>query len=98
MVSAELFRNFLTIYREGSVSAAARSRHLTQSAVELPNSRRFWQPVLGLRLETQLRFVVPDLPTVVDAVEQGFGVIIVPDFLTVPPTPHHRVFKPRPTK
>ena len=33
MISAELFRNFLTVYREGSVSSAARSRHLTQSAV-----------------------------------------------------------------
>ena len=33
MIGAELFRNFLTIYREGSVSAAARVRHLTQSAV-----------------------------------------------------------------
>jgi DNA-binding transcriptional LysR family regulator len=33
MISAELFRNFLAIYREGSVSSAARVRHLTQSAV-----------------------------------------------------------------
>jgi DNA-binding transcriptional LysR family regulator len=33
MISTELFRNFLTVYREGSVSSAARSRHLTQSAV-----------------------------------------------------------------
>jgi len=33
MISAELFRNFLTIYREGSVSSAARVRHLTQSAI-----------------------------------------------------------------
>src|SRR5580704_9485337 len=33
MIQAELFRNFLTVYREGSVSSAARSRHLTQSAV-----------------------------------------------------------------
>ncbi len=98
MVSAELFRNFLTIYREGSVSAAARSRHLTQSAVELPNSRRFWQPVLGLRLETQLRFVVPDLPTVVDAVEQGFGVSIVPDFIGAPAIAQERVFEIWPIK
>src|ERR1700745_3346344 len=33
MIRAKLVRNFLTVYREGSVSSAARSRHLTQSAV-----------------------------------------------------------------
>ena len=41
MIGAELFRNFLTIYREGSVSAAARVRHLTQS--RLANSFRPWK-------------------------------------------------------
>ena len=62
-------------------------------SVELPNTRRFWQQVLGLRLEAQLRFVVPDLRTVVHAVEQGFGVSIVPDFIGVPAITAKRVFE-----
>jgi DNA-binding transcriptional LysR family regulator len=62
-------------------------------SVELPNTRRFWQQVLGVRLESQLRFVVPDLRTVVHAVEQGFGVSIVPDFIGVPAIAQNRVFE-----
>jgi DNA-binding transcriptional LysR family regulator len=62
-------------------------------SVELPNTRRFWQQVLGLRLEAQLRFVIPDLRTVVHAVEQGFGVSIVPDFIGVPAITAKRVFE-----
>jgi DNA-binding transcriptional LysR family regulator len=60
-------------------------------SVELPNTRRFWQQAFGLRLEAQLRFVVPDLRTVVHAVEQGFGVSIVPDFIGNPAIARKRV-------
>jgi DNA-binding transcriptional LysR family regulator len=60
-------------------------------SVELPNTRRFWQQAFGLRLEAQLRFVVPDLRTVVHAVEQGFGVSIVPDFIGDPAIAQKRV-------
>jgi DNA-binding transcriptional LysR family regulator len=67
-------------------------------SVELPNTRRFWQQVLGLRLETQLRFVVPDLRTVVHAVEQGFGVSIVPDFIGRPAIAQKRVCEIWPIK
>lgn len=62
-------------------------------SVELPNTRRFWQQVLGLRLEAQLRFVAPDLRTVVHAVEQGFGVSIVPDFIGDPAVAEKRVIE-----
>jgi DNA-binding transcriptional LysR family regulator len=67
-------------------------------SVELPNTRRFWQQVFGLRLEAQLRFVVPDLRTVVHAVERGFGVSIVPDFIGNPAIAQKRVFEIWPIK
>ena len=67
-------------------------------SVELPNTRRFWQQVLGLRLEAQLRLVVPDLRTVVHAVEQGFGVSIVPDFIGIPAIAQKRAFEIWPIK
>jgi DNA-binding transcriptional LysR family regulator len=75
-----------------------KSQYWVGYSVELPNTRRFWQQVLGLRLETQLRFVVPDLRTVVHAVEQGFGVSIVPDFIGVPAIAQKRVFEIWPIK
>jgi DNA-binding transcriptional LysR family regulator len=66
-------------------------QHWVGYSVELPNTRRFWQQAFGLRLEAQLRFVVPDLRTVVHAVEQGFGVSIVPDFIGNPAIAQKRV-------
>jgi DNA-binding transcriptional LysR family regulator len=67
-------------------------------SVELPNTRRFWQQILGVRLEAQLRLVVPDLRTVVHAVEQGFGLSIVPDFIGIPAIAQKRVFEVWPIK
>ena len=67
-------------------------------SVELPNTRRFWQQVFGLRLEAQLRFVAPDLRTVVHAVEQGFGVSIVPNFIGDPAIAEKRVIEIWPIK
>jgi len=67
-------------------------------SVELPNTRRFWQQVFGLRLEAQLRFVAPDLRIVVHAVERGFGVSIVPDFIGDPAIVQKRVFEIWPIK
>jgi DNA-binding transcriptional LysR family regulator len=66
-------------------------QHWVGYSVELPNTRRFWQQAFGLRLEARLRFVVPDLRTVVHAVEQGFGVSIVPDFIGNPAIAQKRV-------
>ena len=75
-----------------------KSQYWVGYSVELPNTRRFWQQVLGLRLEAQLRFVVPDQRTVVHAVEQGFGVSIVPDFIGNPAIAQKRVFEIWPIK
>ncbi|MBV8214018.1 MAG: LysR family transcriptional regulator [Verrucomicrobia bacterium] len=75
-----------------------KTQHWVGYSVELPNTRRFWQQVLGLRLEGQLRFVVPDLRTVVHAVEQGFGVTIVPDFIGNPAITQKRVCEIWPIK
>ena len=66
-------------------------QHWVGYSVELPNTRRVWQQAFGLRLEAQLRFVVPDLRTVVHAVEHGFGVSIVPDFIGNPAIAQKRV-------
>lgn len=73
-------------------------QHWVGYSVELPNTRRFWQQAFGLRLEAQLRFVVPDLRTVVHAVEQGFGVSIVPDFIGNPAIARKRVLEIWPIK
>jgi DNA-binding transcriptional LysR family regulator len=73
-------------------------KHWVGYSVELPNTRRFWQQAFGPRLEPQLRFVVPDLRTVVHAVEQGFGVSIVPDFIGSLAIAQKRVFEIWPIK
>jgi DNA-binding transcriptional LysR family regulator len=77
----------------GHLANWIRHQYWVGYSVELPNTRRFWQQVLGLRLETQLRFVAPDLRTVVHAVEQGFGFSIVPDFIGIPAIAQKRVFE-----
>ena len=82
-----------TLRSVGRLGKWIKNQYWVGYSVELPNTRRFWQQVLGLRLEAQLRFVVPDLRTVVHAVEQGFGVSIVPDFIGLPAIAQKRVFE-----
>ncbi|WP_350241091.1 LysR family transcriptional regulator [Deinococcus sonorensis] len=48
---------------------------------ELPNTRRFWQQHLRARFEARLSVVVPDLRSVLRAVELGYGLSIVPELL-----------------
>ncbi|ULH14043.1 LysR family transcriptional regulator (plasmid) [Deinococcus sp. KNUC1210] len=48
---------------------------------ELPNTRRFWQQHLRVRFEAKLSVVVPDLRSVLRAVELGYGLSILPEFL-----------------
>ena len=48
---------------------------------ELPLTRRFWQQHLGARFESKLAVVVPDLRAVLRAVELGYGLSILPEFL-----------------
>ncbi|PQV63294.1 DNA-binding transcriptional regulator, LysR family [Abditibacterium utsteinense] len=48
---------------------------------ELPITRRFWQQHLHTRFEGKLSVVAPDLRAVLRAVELGYGISILPDFL-----------------
>ena len=48
---------------------------------ELPTTRRFWQQHLRARFEASLALVVPDLRSVLRAVELGYGLSILPELL-----------------
>ena len=48
---------------------------------ERPTTRRFWQQSLGTRFAAKTALVVPDILTVVAAVELGIGLTIVPSYL-----------------
>ncbi|BAU11618.1 transcriptional regulatory protein LysR family protein [Leptolyngbya sp. NIES-3755] len=48
---------------------------------DLPIIRRFWRVVFGQRLEVNPQFVFPDLRTIRDAVSQGLGLSVLPDYL-----------------
>jgi DNA-binding transcriptional LysR family regulator len=48
---------------------------------ELPITRRFWQQHLRTRFDLKLAVVVPDLRAVLRAVELGYGLSILPEFL-----------------
>ncbi|BAZ12797.1 hypothetical protein NIES4071_46310 [Calothrix sp. NIES-4071] len=48
---------------------------------DLPIIRRFWRVVLGVRIDTNPKLVIPDLRAVRDAVSYGFGLSVLPDYL-----------------
>lgn len=48
---------------------------------DLPIIRRFWRVVFGQRLEVHPQLVIPDLRTIRDAVSQGLGYSVLPDYL-----------------
>jgi len=50
-------------------------------SLDLPITRRFWQQALGRRFDAKLALVIPDLRAVLHAVELGYGVSILPDFI-----------------
>ena len=50
-------------------------------SVDLPITRRFWHQHLGTRFDARQRIVVPDLRAVLRAVELGYGLSILPEFL-----------------
>ncbi len=50
-------------------------------SLDLPVTRRFWQQALGRRFDAKLTLVIPDLRAVFRAVELGFGISILPDFI-----------------
>jgi DNA-binding transcriptional LysR family regulator len=50
-------------------------------SVDLPITRRFWHQHLGTRFDARQTIVVPDLRAVLRAVELGYGLSILPEFL-----------------
>ncbi|HEY0790005.1 MAG TPA: LysR family transcriptional regulator [Chthoniobacterales bacterium] len=48
---------------------------------DLPITRRFWQQTLGQRFSADLRLVMPDLRTVLQAVVQGLGCSLLPRYV-----------------
>ncbi len=50
-------------------------------SAERPVTRRFWTQALGARFDAAPRLTVPDLRAVLRAVELGYGLSIVPDFV-----------------
>ena len=58
---------------------------------ERPTTRRFWQQSLGVRFAAKSALVVPDILSVVAAVEMGIGLSIVPEYLCRKALSEHRV-------
>lgn len=50
-------------------------------SLELPLTRRFWQQHLGTRFRSRVVIAVPDLRSVLRAVEAGRGLSLLPEFL-----------------
>lgn len=48
---------------------------------ELPIIRRFWRVVFGHRIEVNPKLVIPDLRSIRQAIEYGFGFSVLPDYL-----------------
>lgn len=48
---------------------------------DLPIIRRFWRLIFGQRLAVNPQFVIPDLRTIREAVVQGLGYSVLPDYL-----------------
>jgi DNA-binding transcriptional LysR family regulator len=48
---------------------------------DLPIIRRFWRAIFGRRLDVNPQFVIPDLRTIREAVAQGLGYSVLPDYL-----------------
>lgn len=48
---------------------------------DLPIIRRFWRVIFGKRLEVNPQWVIPDLRSIREAIAQGLGYSILPDYL-----------------
>jgi DNA-binding transcriptional LysR family regulator len=48
---------------------------------DLPIIRRFWRVIFGQRLAVNPQFVIPDLRTIREAISQGLGYSVLPDYL-----------------
>jgi DNA-binding transcriptional LysR family regulator len=63
------------------VSAWLTGRSWVSYSLELPRTRRFWLSALDRPFAARLRLVAPDLRAVLRAVELGFGVSLLPEFV-----------------
>jgi DNA-binding transcriptional LysR family regulator len=48
---------------------------------DLPIIRRFWRIIFGRRLDVNPQFVIPDLRSIREAIAQGLGFSVLPDYL-----------------
>lgn len=51
---------------------------------DLPIIRRFWRSVFGRRIDRHPQWVIPDLRSIREAVSQGLGYSVLPDYLCQP--------------
>jgi DNA-binding transcriptional LysR family regulator len=58
---------------------------------DLPIIRRFWRVVFGRRLDVNPQFIIPDLRTIREAISQGLGYSILPDYLCMEWVDRHRL-------
>lgn len=65
---------------EGDVAAGLNALPWVSYSEERPITRRYFSQALGARFDARVALVVPDLRSVVRAVELGVGVSIVPDY------------------
>ena len=64
-----------------SLQAWLRDQSWVAHGAELPIIRRFWQQVFGRRLDVEPCLVLPDLLGLRRAVEEGWGITVLPDYL-----------------
>jgi DNA-binding transcriptional LysR family regulator len=48
---------------------------------DIPIIRRFWRVIFGRRLDVNPRLVIPDLRSIREAISQGLGYSVLPDYL-----------------
>ncbi len=73
------------------------SQHWIAYSEELPIIRRFWRVVFGRRIDLRPKLIVPDLRAIRQAVESGFGLSVIPDYLCADLVEKNRltlIFKP----
>jgi DNA-binding transcriptional LysR family regulator len=58
---------------------------------DLPIIRRFWRVVFGQRLDVNPQFIIPDLRTIREAIAQGLGYSVLPDYLCTEWVNHHHL-------
>jgi DNA-binding transcriptional LysR family regulator len=58
---------------------------------ELPIIRRFWRVVFDRRIDLRPKLIVPDLRAIRQAVELGFGLSVIPDYLSADAVQNNRL-------